>query len=75
MQQLQQQVTEGVAAAASLQRDKEAAADQLHQVHKYDLLPGLGLWASLPLTFCPNGPKVCCCEGACSGSAMSVHVW
>ncbi len=33
MQQLQQQVAEGLSAAASLQRDKQAAADQAHQVH------------------------------------------
>ncbi len=33
MQQLQQQVAEGLSAAASLQRDKQAAADQAHQVY------------------------------------------
>jgi len=33
MQQLQQQVAEGLSAAASLQRDKQAAADQAYQVY------------------------------------------
>lgn len=32
MQQLQQQVTDGITAAATLQQEKQAAADQLHQV-------------------------------------------
>lgn len=32
MQQLQQQVTDSISAAAMLRQDKQAAADQLHQV-------------------------------------------
>lgn len=32
MQQLQQQVTDGITAAATLRLEKQAAADQLHQV-------------------------------------------
>ncbi len=44
MQQLQQQVAEGLSAAASLQRDKQTAADQAHQVyicHSSALVDGL----------------------------------